>query len=210
MPDGTFESLDVGTCQSTHVQLLSTDLHLFGVECKQSWWLLGVLITIALIKLFENWIYTKIGQLQRELMQIDVRKRTWTNEKIISLLFWEFVANVMGIVSVLFITGNNVLIWLTIVVFNCVGVVFAYTRVQADHHSTALELLNMLKTYNGVGSEHENTLQAIGMLRQVLDHHRRTYPNQQKLIVVDAVPTGSAKSPMAPDPDEIRYRKLHL
>ena len=36
------------------------------------------------------------------------------------------MANVMGIVSVLFITGNNVLIWLTIVVFNCVGVV-AYT-----------------------------------------------------------------------------------
>lgn len=223
----SFEMMDAGSCEPTHVQIFSTDLHLFGVQCKQ-WWLplLFVLIVIAVIKLSENYIYTKIGQLQRELMQMDVAKRTWTSEKVLALLFWELIANIMGIISVLFITGNNVLIWLTIIIFNCVGVVFAYTRVKADHHSTALELINMLKTYDGVGNEHQNTMKAIGMLRQVLDHHRAHYPLQKPIVLqVLNVQTGSAKTkppvgskknpiqpvPSAPNPDDmLRFRKLHL
>ena len=47
--------------------------------------------------------------------------------------------------SVLVITGNNALIWITIILANCAGTVWAYTHVEADHHSTAMEFVNMLK-----------------------------------------------------------------
>lgn len=238
MSNVSFESLNVGECQATHVQPFSTDMHLFGFECKQSWWLLGVVALTGVIKLFQNWIFTKIGQLQRELLQIEVQERTWCYPKVLRLLFWEFVAGVIGIVSILVITGNNFIIWVSIILFNCLGTAIAYTTVKADHHSTALEFINMLKSYNGTGCEHENTLEAIRLLRLVLLHHEQNYSlrdpkaskkdsaNTHVLIVANssghlhtkATVKGSSKDPVvgvpvpsAPNPDDmLRLRKLNL
>jgi len=86
-----FEDLAPGQCQTTHIQPFSSDLHLFGFECKQSAWLAAVLLVTIGIKLFQNWLYTKIGQLQRELLQIDREERRWNTPKVLSLLWWEFV-----------------------------------------------------------------------------------------------------------------------
>lgn len=163
-----FEDLDPGQCRSTHVQPFSTDLHLFGLECKESAWLIAVLVVTIGIKLFQNWLYTRIGQLQRELLQIDKNKRNWNTPKVLSLLWWEFVAGVIGIVSVLVITGNNAIIWLCIILANCAGTVYAYTHVEADHHSTALELTNMLEKRKGSGLEARRARDAIKLLREVL------------------------------------------
>ena len=164
-----FENLEPGTCESTHVQPFSTDLHLFGVQCKQSAWLLAVLAITFGIKLFQNWLYTKIGQLQRELLQIDRNKRSWTTPKVLSLIWWEFVAGVIGIVSVLVITGNNAIIWLTIILSNCIGTWYAYTHVEADHHSTALELVNMLEKRDSTGLEADRARRAIQELKKALE-----------------------------------------
>ena len=163
-----FEDLDPGQCQTTHVQPFSTDLHLFGFECKESAWLVGVLFVTIGIKLFQNWLYTKIGQLQRELLQIDKEERNWNTPKVLSLLWWEFVAGVFGIVSVLVITGNNALFWITVSLANCAGAVWAYTHVEADHHSTALEFVNMLKKRDGSDEEAKRAKAAIDELRMAL------------------------------------------
>ena len=164
----SFQDLDPGQCRSTHVQPFSTDLHLFGFECRESGWLAAVLVVTMGIKLFQNWLYTKIGQLQRELLQIDKNERNWNSPKVLSLLWWEFVAGLIGIVSVLVITGNNAIIWLTIILANCAGTVYAYTHVEADHHSTALEFLNMLKKRDGSDLEAKRAMEAIEELRSAL------------------------------------------
>ena len=83
MPDGTFESSRCGNLSIHARAAVVYRLASFWRRCKQSWWLLGVLITIALLKLFENWIYTKIGQLQRELMQIDGGKEPGLMKKLL-------------------------------------------------------------------------------------------------------------------------------
>lgn len=168
MSNGTFSELGVGECRATHVQPFSTDMHLFGVECKQSWWLAGVLGLTVIIKLFQNMLYTKIGQLQRELLQMDKSERTFTTPKVLELLGFEFIAGVIGIVSVLVITGNNAIIWITIIIANCAGTVIAYTRQEADHHSTALEFMNMLSKRDGTDEEAKRAREAIEMLRQAL------------------------------------------
>ena len=165
-----FEDLDVGECRATHVQPFSTDMHLFGVECKQSWWLAGVLVLTICIKLFQNMLYTKIGQLQRELLQMDKDERSFTTPKVLELLGFEFIAGVIGIISVLVITGNNAIIWITIILANCAGTVWAYTHVEADHHSTALELVNMLNKREGTDEEAKRAREAIEMLRQALQN----------------------------------------
>ena len=63
-----FEDVEPGRCEPTHVQPFSSDLHLFGLQCKQNVGaLVAVLLVTICIKLFQNWLYTRIGQLQREL-----------------------------------------------------------------------------------------------------------------------------------------------
>ena len=175
MSNETFANLEPGTCQGTHVQPFSTDVHLLFLECKQSWALLGIVVGTILIKLGQNWMFTTIGQLQRELLQIPNTERNPCTPKILQLLFWEFVTGVVGILSVVIITGNNAIIWLTIIAANMVGVVLAYTNIEADHHSTALELLNMLDNYpdNGERPKDENsearrTFDAVSKLRKIL------------------------------------------
>ena len=111
MPNDTFSSLDVGSCAGTHVDPFSTDVHLLFLECKQSAWLLLIIVGVIGIKLGQNFLYTKIGQLQREILQLPKNERTCCSNKIFELLAWEFVAGVIGIVSVLVITGNNAIIW---------------------------------------------------------------------------------------------------
>lgn len=163
-----FEDLDPGQCQATHVQPFSTDMHLFGIECRQSWWLAAVLFFTVLIKLFQNMLYTKMGQLQRELLQIDKEERTFTTPKVLELLGLEFIAGVIGIVSVLVITGNNAIIWIVIILANCAGTVLAYTQQEADHHSTALEFSNMLKKRYGTDEEAKRARDAINELLRAL------------------------------------------
>ena len=177
-----FADLDPGQCQTTHVQPFSTDLHLFGFECKKSGWLAAVLLVTIGIKLFQNWLYTKIGQLQRELLQIDREERTWRTPKVLSLLWWEFVAGVFGIVSVLVITGNNALIWITIILANCAGTAWPYTHVDADHHSSALEFVNMLKKRDGSDEEAKRARAAIEELRVALQGEPVKAPEEQKLL----------------------------
>jgi len=164
-----FGDVAEGTCELTHIVPFSSDLHLFGAQCKkQLWALVGVLLGTIIIKLFQNWLYTRIGQLQRELLQMDKDDRSWNTPKVLSLLWWEFVAGVFGIVSVLVITGNNAWIWITIIVANCAGTLWAYTTVEADHHSTALEFVNMLKKRDGSDEEAKRARAAIDELRMAL------------------------------------------
>lgn len=180
-----FADVAEGTCEPTHVDPFSSDLHLFGVQCKkQIPALLVVLFVTVGVKLFQNWLYTKIGQLQRELLQIDREERNWNTPKVLSLLWWEFVAGVFGIVSVLVITGNNALIWIMIILANCLGTLWAYTHVEADHHSTALEFLNMLKKRDGSDEEAKRAKAAIDELRRALGKEpvELKNPEEQKLL----------------------------
>lgn len=173
MPNDTFSSLDVGSCGGTHVDPFSTDVHLLFLECKQSAWLILIIVLVVGIKLGQNFLFTKMGQLQREILQLPKSERGWCSAKIWELLGWEFIAGLIGIISVLVITGNNAIIWATIIISNMGGTAIAFTQMEADHHSTALELINMLDKYpsrrlKNVDEESEKTYEAIKKLRAVL------------------------------------------
>ena len=173
MPNDTFSSLDVGSCGGTHVDPFSTDVHLLFLECKQSAWLVLIIVIVVGVKLGQNFLFTKMGQLQREILQLPKSKRGCCSAKIWELLGWEFIAGLIGIISVLVITGNNAIIWATIIVSNMGGTAIAFTQMEADHHSTALELINMLDKYpsrrmKNLDEESQKTYDAIKKLREVL------------------------------------------
>ena len=173
MSNGTFAALDVGSCAGTHVDPFSTDVHLLFLECKQSAWLILIIVIVIGVKLGQNFLFTKMGQLQRELLQLPKNERGCCSAKIMELLGWEFLAGVIGIVSVLVITGNNAIIWGTIIASNMGGTALAFTQMEADHHSTAMELLNMLEKYPAKGrrsgdEESKHVFDAVRKLRNVL------------------------------------------
>ncbi len=178
MSNGSFASLDVGSCGGTHVDPFSTDVHLLFLECKQSAWLILIIVVVICVKLGQNCLFTKMGQLQREILQLPKTERGWCSAKILELLGWEFVAGVIGIVSVLVITGNNAIIWATIIASNMVGTAIAFTQMEPDHHSTALELINMLQKYPSKGlknadEESLKTYTAIKELREILKRNKQ-------------------------------------
>jgi len=177
MPNDTFSSLDVGSCGGTHVDPFSTDVHLLFLECKQSAWLILIIAVVIGTKLGQNVLFTRMGQLQREILQLPKAERSCCSAIIWELLGWEFLAGVIGIVSVLVITGNNAIIWATIILSNMIGTALAFTQMQPDHHSTALELINMLQKYPTKGlknadAESKKTYEAIKKLREVLKRNK--------------------------------------
>jgi hypothetical protein len=177
MSNGSFAALDVGSCGGTHVDPFSTDVHLLFLECKRSAWLIVIIVIVIGVKLGQNMLFTRMGQLQREILQLPKFERGCCSAKIWELLGWEFLAGVIGIVSVLVITGNNAIIWATIIVSNMVGTALAFTQMEPDHHSTALELLNMLEKYptkglKGADEESKKTYDAIKKLREVLKRNK--------------------------------------
>ena len=177
MPNDTFSSLDEGSCGLTHVDPFSTNVHLLFLECKHSLWLIIIITLVFAIKIGQNYLYTKMSQLQREILQLPKNARGCCSAKILELLAWEFLSGVIGIASVLFITGNNAIIWAAIIISNLVGVSIAFTQMQPDHHSTALEFINMLKKYPTKGlknadEESKKTYEAIQTLRRLLERSK--------------------------------------
>lgn len=177
MPNDTFSYLDEGSCGLTHVDPFSTNVHLLFLECKHSAWLILIITLVFAIKIGQNYMYTKMSQLQREILQLPKDERGWCSAKILELLAWEFLSGIIGIASVLFITGNNAIIWASIILSNLIGVSIAFTQMQPDHHSTALEFLNMLNKYPTKGlknadEESKKTYEAIQTLRRLLERSR--------------------------------------
>ena len=122
------------------------DIRLLFLQCNESGVGLAVILIVAgFIKLFQNTLYQKIGQKQRELLQETKEQRA--KSALLVLVFLEFVAGVIGIVSILVITGNNAIVWIVIILSNCAGTAFAFWRANPDHHSTSKDIMHMLKHY---------------------------------------------------------------
>jgi len=141
------------TCDfHTDVDLFSLDIRLLFLQCSDSGLgLAGILLVAALIKLFQNTLYQKIGQKQRELLQETKERRA--KSALLVLVLLELIAGITGIVSILVITGNNAFVWIVIILSNCAGTFFAFRRAKPDHHSTSKDIMGMLKHYDNLNEK---------------------------------------------------------
>lgn len=160
----SFDNLQEGCCRQTHVNPFTWDLHVVGFECREaSGWFVLVLFFTLMIKVGQNYLITKMGQAERELMQKNPSERNlyW-------LIVYEAVSGVIGIFSILVITGNNAFIWLWVILCNCGGVYWAYSRTPADHHSISLEILNMLEKHDSSPKD-SNVRKVVKKLKKILE-----------------------------------------
>ena len=158
----SFDNLQEGCCRQTHMNPFTWDLHIVGVECKEAlgWF---VIVLIATDKVGQNLLYTKMGQWSAMLMQKNPKDRNlyW-------LIVYEAISGIIGIFSILVITGNNAFIWLWVILCNCGGVFWAYSRTPADHHSISLEILNMLGKHDNSPKD-SNVRKVVKMLKKLLE-----------------------------------------
>ena len=186
-----FSQVPSNCCRPIHVQPFTFDLHLFGFECNQNGGFFAAIIVLTIIiKVLQNFLGTWVGQLERELMQLQPAERKCRGKKYgicgsrkqcpkfcgkLGYLIWlEVVGGVIGILSILVITGNNFWIWLTIILANSGGVYFAVWKANPDHHSPAAEFLNLVKNaeaYSNYKNEDElrKAHEAILELKRVWD-----------------------------------------
>ena len=140
-----FDEMPSECCRLTHVEPFKADVHLFGYECQEN---INAIVYIALItfalKIGQNFLGARMGQLERELMHMEKSERKCFG-KLGELVGLEIIAGIIGVVSILFITGNNFYIWVTVVVSNAFGVMLSLCLTRPDHHSPAAELEALLK-----------------------------------------------------------------
>ena len=79
----------------------STDVHLLFLECKQSAWIILIIAIVIGLNLVKTAFYTRWGNCSGRFCNFQNLERGWCSAKILELLGWEFLAGVIGIVSVL-------------------------------------------------------------------------------------------------------------
>jgi hypothetical protein len=185
-----FDEMPTNCCRPTHIEPFRLDLHLFGFECQENILVFfGIILLTVGIKLFQNFLGTWIGQLERELMQMKANER-WGSGKLQKLILWEIVGGIVGVISILVITGNNFWIWLTIVLANAGGVWWSFKATKPDHHSPAAELEALMQNTRlaleapyGASAEEKRALKALQML-QCLMQEDLTMKTTKGVVVV--------------------------
>ena len=139
-----FSELPEQCCRPTHIEPFKADVHLFGFECQEDALAIVIIALITLgIKIGQNFLGACMGQLERELMHMEKKERKVCG-KLGYLVLLELVAGVLGVASILFITGNNFYIWVTVIVSNAIGIMLSLSCTRPDHHSPAAEMEALL------------------------------------------------------------------
>ena len=110
--------------------------HLDGV----GWFLLMILIAF-LLQVGTNFLWTIEGQTVRDVMRRPIDKR---GNLLLYLLLWTGISTTFSIVRIVLIQGNNLFVYLTILVGNLVGTYYSKVYQKRDETCIASDLMQML------------------------------------------------------------------
>jgi hypothetical protein len=163
------------------IGLFSTDVHILGYDCTAPWVFPAILVATFCLKLYQNYIWGRMGQAQRLALQYEKRKR---GPHIWSLVVLEAISTTLGIVSIVLILGTNMWVLLVILIGNLVGVHRTYSNMTKDSHSTAHDLVEMLRKHQH--RPNELTAKFVTLLQEVLKRppkvEQETYTENNLLL----------------------------
>lgn len=116
-------------------------IEILGLNLDGGGWFFAMLIFALALQIAANFVWTKNSQVTRELMQLPRNKR----EKLIGpSILWTAVSTVIYIARVVLIGGNNLWIYLVVLIGNVIGTYWSQQEQKADHHLLADDIIRML------------------------------------------------------------------
>jgi len=191
------------TCEQPHdLGLMGNDVHILGYTCNNQWGaFISVLVGTLVIKLAQNKLWAEQAQKQRELLQLPKKERwgknTWSSP-MAKMLLLEFISTVIGIISVLVIMGANFWIFLVIIFSNLSGTAWTYARMEMDHHSTATDIINMVKLIDADNIENSNqknvNTESAKKAREAIAMLKRALRDSVPLPIAPAIPVKNRRA----------------
>ena len=150
------ESIPENTCKDTGSDffIMHNDFELAGFACRGIFILILYAIGIFVIQIISNWLYTKIGQNERKALKYKA-KSDERKFALRSMMFYQIIASLIHIVSVLAIMSSNFLILMVIVFGNLSGLYISFKAAKADctDEENWNQFMHMLKNANGDSKE---------------------------------------------------------
>ena len=116
-------------------------IEILGLNLDGGGWFFAMLVLALALQIGANFVWTKNSQVTRELMQLPKNKR----EKLIGpSILWTALSTAIYITRVVLIGGNNLWIFLVVLIGNVVGTYWSQQEQKADHHLLADDILRML------------------------------------------------------------------
>ena len=110
-------------------------VEILGMEIEGEGWFVMILLLAFSLQVAANFIRLKNTQYSREILQLTAKDNKRT-PLIHHFVGWTALSTTVWIIRVIFIMGNNLWIYLVILLGNVVGVYLASTRQAADVDNT--------------------------------------------------------------------------
>jgi len=127
--------------------ICASEFEIVGIQFHGHAWFFTMMAVAFLLQIAANFISLKNSQLAREILQMDIGSQP--RKKLVALsLWWTGLSTLVWIARIMLIIGNNLWIYLTVLVGNVVGTYWASTIQKPDKHSHIGDLEAMLLSKN--------------------------------------------------------------
>ena len=125
----------------------ASEFEIVGIQFNGHAWFFTMVAVAFWLQIAANFISLKNSQLAREILQIDVGSQQ--RKKLVALsLMWTGLSTLVWIARIMLIIGNNLWIYLTVLVGNIVGTYWVSTIQKPDKHSHIGDMEAMLLSQN--------------------------------------------------------------
>ena len=128
--------------------LCADKINILGEDIDGVGWCIVMLLIALGLQVLANKIYIEDSQVTRVMLQLDPDKRGSpfdVNSYMFKTLAWTFASTLVWIARIILVMGNNLYIFLVVLLGNLVGVYYTLHNQHADTHSLADDILSMLE-----------------------------------------------------------------
>lgn len=114
-------------------------IHVIGIDLHGTNWFVGMLVSAFVLQVSANFIWLRNSQISREILQYK-SGNYGRGPLICKSVGWTALSTIIGIFRVIFITGNNLWLYIVILLGNVIGTAVA-SYVQSEDEDNTLDVI---------------------------------------------------------------------
>ena len=158
-----------------HPFVCGNEIEILGWKLEGVGWYIFMICIALILQITANFVWLQNSQTTRELMKLKKDKR---GPYYMRSLLWTGISTIISITRIVLIGGNNLGVYITILIGNLIGTYWAQSQQHADKYCLSGDLLQMLNKVDNMDCSNKIR----GDIDQVLDklsreiEKRRKYP----------------------------------